>query len=57
MYMGAGQDEVCSKCGDTNVVAKDLKKTKVDYYTGDKPFEEKKADDSVPDLLKWFKGD
>ena len=34
----------CTKCGDSNLKAVDLKADKVDYYAGSPPFEKERKD-------------
>ena len=44
------EDEICSKCGDRNLVIKELSKTKIDSYAGSPAFPEKdKSDNCNPD--------
>lgn len=59
MYSGSHTEEVCTKCGDSNIDVKELSKTKINTYLGCPPFpeEEKKKEMSNPDTYYWTNGD
>lgn len=46
-------NETCNKCGDRNLVIKDLAKTKIDTYRGSPPFVEKKDEEIVTIDSGW----
>lgn len=54
VYSLSGMEEVCPKCKDKNVKYKELSKSKIDYYQGCRPFEEKKEELNDIDLNIYF---